>query len=254
LSAPRGPAVPRPPPALEHQRLLELAEEIPEEHVERFYQLAQQPLLGDHEARELAEFIRPLYASDNDIQWLRPPDDEDVLAVSRLLPALPDAAADPDRVISVGNDLPSLRIAGDGSGTGGFDPRDILRVFTVWQMKDRAGRVGTRGVGPLLARIRSCTAGGEGSPPARLHLIGHSYGCKVLLSAILASGNFEGQGQPIDSLLLLQPAVNHLCFAARLPAIGHADGYAAVLQRVRQPILSTFSSHDRPLAILPRGV
>jgi hypothetical protein len=45
---------------------------------------------------------------------------------------------------------------------------------------------------------------------------------------------------------LLQPAVNHLCFADRLPN-GSPGGYRDVLSMVRHPILSTFSAHDFPL-------
>jgi pimeloyl-ACP methyl ester carboxylesterase len=76
----------------------------------------------------------------------------------------------------------------------------------------------------------------------RYHLVGHSYGARVLLAAIT-----HPRGGPlsnlIDSLLLLQPAVNHLCFADRLPN-GHPGGFRQALDLVRQPILTTYTPND----------
>jgi hypothetical protein len=49
-------------------------------------------------------------------------------------------------------------------------------------------------------------------------------------------------------MLLLQPAVNHLCFSPSLPdQPGAVGGYRPALAQVRLPILSTFSPHDFPL-------
>jgi hypothetical protein len=78
----------------------------------------------------------------------------------------------------------------------------------------------------------------------RVHAVGHSYGCKVMLSAVCAPSPLT---RPLDSLLLLQPAVSHLCFADDIPKIGKPGGYRDALKRVRTPILSTYSEHDFPL-------
>jgi hypothetical protein len=51
----------------------------------------------------------------------------------------------------------------------------------------------------------------------------------------------------VHSLLLLQPAVSHLCFADQVPGTTRTGGYRMVLDRVARPILSTFSAHDVPL-------
>ena len=99
-----------------------------------------------------------------------------------------------------------------------FDPRDILRACTVFRMKDRAGLVGSAGAGPLVRDLLAA------DPAARFHLTGHSYGCRVLLAA-LSTARLPRQ---VDSLLLLEPAVNYLCFAG-------------------QPVLSTFSARDTAL-------
>ena len=121
-----------------------------------------------------------------------------------------------------------------------MDPRNLLRLFTVRQMKDRAGLVGANGVGPLVRDMLSTTDG-----HTRYHLVGHSYGARVLLNAV-ARPNGQPLPRPVDSLLLLQPAVNHLCFANSLPG-GPVGGYRKALELVKHPIMSTFSARDFPL-------
>jgi pimeloyl-ACP methyl ester carboxylesterase len=119
-----------------------------------------------------------------------------------------------------------------------LDPRAIVRLATVLQMKDRAGTVGAVGVGPLL---RDLLAAGEGT--ARVHLVGHSYGGKVVLAALC----HQPLPRPVNSLLLLQPAVSYLCFAAAVPDLGRPGGYRTALERVELPIMTTFSARDFPL-------
>jgi hypothetical protein len=122
---------------------------------------------------------------------------------------------------------------------GGFalDPRNLLRAATLWTMKSRAGKVGAHGVGPLLREVL-----GRGTPP-RVHLVGHSFGGRVVLSAV-AAGELPA---PVHSMLLLQPAVNRWCFAADVPGTTGAGGYHAVPDRVVRPVLTTFSRRDLPL-------
>lgn len=117
------------------------------------------------------------------------------------------------------------------------DPRWIVRAASVWMMKDRAGAVGANGVSRL---VRSVLAGSS----ARVHLVGHSYGGKVVLSAVEGGGSVS---RPVDSILLLEPAVSAYSFAAQVPHTRGAGKYRVVLDRVRQPILSTFSEDDWPL-------
>jgi hypothetical protein len=132
-------------------------------------------------------------------------------------------------------------VAGVGPTPAGIlpklDPRHALRMSTVWMMKDRAGRVGASGMHPLLRDILAV-------PGVAVHLVGHSYGCKVILSA-LAVGSLP---RSATSALLLQPAVSHLCFALDSDGKRHPGGYRTVLDRVKQPLLMTFSRHDFPLA------
>jgi len=120
-----------------------------------------------------------------------------------------------------------------------LDPRNALRLFSVYQMKDRAGLVGIQGIAPLLRDLLAATAG----PATPIHVLGHSYGCKVMLSAICEPTPLP---RPVSSLLLLQPAVSHLCFADSVPGVDRPGGYVAALQaeRVKPPLFSTYSRRD----------
>jgi pimeloyl-ACP methyl ester carboxylesterase len=126
--------------------------------------------------------------------------------------------------------------APQAAGLFGFDPRSILRATTVLMMKDRAGKVGAHGVGPLLRDLLAAKATGK------FHLIGHSYGCKVLLSAVCA----DDLPRRVNSMLLLQPAISYLAFATDAGR-GRPGGYRPALDRVEQPILATYSNQDVPL-------
>jgi hypothetical protein len=116
--------------------------------------------------------------------------------------------------------------------------RELLRLFTVWQMKDRAKVIGAQGAGGLLAELVQAR-------DVRLHLLGHSYGCQVLLAG-LCSDHFPSDKQ-VDSALLLQPAISAYCFAPKVPKTAKPGRYRPALQRVRQPIAVTHSTRDAPL-------
>ncbi|MYS84823.1 hypothetical protein [Embleya scabrispora] len=162
-----------------------------------------------------------------------PPTAEEFLTVWAALDGggVAAAPADPD-------DFGVARGASSGllAAGGGFDPRNLLRAATVWKMKARAGEVGSNGVGPLVAHILRESG-------VRLHLVGHSFGAKVLLSALAVAA----PSRPARSMLLLQAAVNRWCFAADVAGTGRPGGYHAVLDLVDRPLLTTFSAFDEPL-------
>ncbi len=111
-------------------------------------------------------------------------------------------------------------------------------ALSFWMMKRRAGEVGERlgreHLGPLLARL-------DASGP-RLHLIGHSFGAKVLTSAVLA-------GLAPRSLTLLLAAFSAFAFAEEVPGTDRAGHYRPLLsdRRVSGPIVVLHSAHDRAL-------
>jgi len=104
-------------------------------------------------------------------------------------------------------------------------------------MKDRAGVVGKVGVSSLITDALDSING-------ELHLVGHSYGCKVVLSGLTHS---TSRKKKVSSALLLQPAISHLCFASQLPKSGKPAGYAGILVRISHSLLMTYSAKDFPL-------
>ena len=52
--------------------------------------------------------------------------------------------------------------------------REVLRTMSYYEMKNRAGVVGTNGLGPLLASLTG----------VRIHLIGHSFGARLVSYAL----------------------------------------------------------------------
>lgn len=226
-----------------------LADEIDDGDVERLYELAERDQFSTQEAQEFARLLAPVLGRDDDEVPVPDAGDEtSVVDVWRSLPS-PDGSPvgqstgdDPDAVAArlddfgVGPETGSLEGAG---GLGKLDPRQIVRLVTVRLMKDRAGVVGSHGLGTFLVELLAASA--ETRP--RVHLVGHSYGAKVCLSAICHPPELP---RPVDSLLLLQPAVSHRCFAHDdLGTGGYAD---APVGRVDLPILSTYSHHDIPLS------
>jgi hypothetical protein len=222
--------------AQEIEGLAALAELLEPAQAERLYELAQRDELTREEAAELATLLAPALAGNDDEldPEAPPPTPEELLAVWEQLPA--DTPEQPGEAGGFIDDGPVA-----APTTAGFldflsKPREIVRATTVWLMKDRAGRVGARGVATMVRRLTGA------SPSARVHLVGHSYGCKVVLSALSAGA---APSRPVESVLLLQPAMSCLCFATNVD--GRPGGYRPALTRSRQPILTTFSKHDVPL-------
>jgi hypothetical protein len=125
-----------------------------------------------------------------------------------------------------------------GKLQGAFSPLDIARVFTYYQMKARAGLVGRNGVRAMIARHQ------VEYPTARIHLFGHSFGCKLLLAAV---GERDlGPPKPVTTLVLIQGAVSLEAMANRVTGSDQPGGYRSALLpvRVAGPIIATFSARD----------
>ena len=121
--------------------------------------------------------------------------------------------------------------------------REVLRTLSYYEMKNRAGVVGTNGLGPLLAGIVDA-AGGR---PIRIHLAGHSFGARLVsysLSGVPAA--WTGPASPIGSLYLVQGAFSHFAFT---PKLNYAEATTGALSgfsdRVNGPLMCTFSNFDR---------
>jgi hypothetical protein len=125
---------------------------------------------------------------------------------------------------------------GDVFGTLWHGALNVLRVATFWQMKNRAGIVGRNGLGPLLGQIH------EAAPSLRIHLIGHSFGARLVSYAL---SGLPPAASPVKSLLLLQGAFSHFAFADALPFDSSRRGdLRGMASRVDGPLVATFSRKD----------
>jgi len=118
----------------------------------------------------------------------------------------------------------------------------LLTAFSYYAMKKRADVVGSTGLAPRITELQ------EALPQARVHLVGHSFGCKVCLACLASEGRADKQ---IDSMTLLQAAVSQLCFAPTIKELENepVGAYAEVPKRVKGPITVTFSHHDKALTL-----
>lgn len=128
------------------------------------------------------------------------------------------------------------------------------------RIRDRAHAMSTEGhaslvVGRLLGYLDTHRTD-PAAPPVLagrdgqyLHLIGHSFGCRLLCEAVqwaadkepltLGWSTPEPPGRPftVDSMLLLQMAAPRDAFATTFTALGEAP--------LRGPVVATYSQHDR---------
>lgn len=207
----------------------------------RFYALAGEKRLAGAEAEEFAALVAAAVHADSIA-----PDDGDLSACDAgAIVAGMHALSELDLPAPASGDQLEEGGAVDGAGVApvreagwsdALDPRHALRVASVYQMKDRAGTVGWNGVAPLLQDILTHSR-------APVHAVGHSFGAKVILSAIAAGA----PARAVASVLLLEPAVSHLCFAAEVQGRQSPGGYRAVLGRIEQSLIMTYSACDFPL-------
>ena len=126
---------------------------------------------------------------------------------------------------------------GDWFGKAIGGAKDVLRVFSYNTMKARAGTVGRNGLGPLLAALHAQ------SPGVRVHLIGHSFGARLVSFAL--SGVGGPASSPVASLLLLQGAFSHWSFAhAQDNPFGSPGALNTFADRVHGPLVATFTVFD----------
>ena len=226
------------PPDVESGRQLaaDIASSLPDDQHQRFLELVQASELSPAQARELATLLASVARGDDDEGVRRDaPDADDLLAAAAALAPPPPDFDDVDRIAPAPGSGPAA--AGLGDILGKLDPRNLIKPFTVWQMKDRAGVVGGRGVAALLHELLQRS-------PARIHLLGHSFGCKVVMSATVALPSLP---RKIHSALLLQPAISQYAFAAKVPESGLQGGYLKNLACIQRPVVATFSAHDAAL-------
>ncbi|MBB3753738.1 hypothetical protein FHT44_006260 [Mycolicibacterium sp. BK634] len=224
------------------QDLLELTANLSSELTARASELLTKDRVNEQEALEAARLLTKALGKAPDELGQAEPDATELLDIARQLS-------------QSANQSVSRRVGGLAD-TGGaaepevaalsdlLDPRQLIRAATVLMMKDRAGRVGATGVSQTLLALRAA------NPDAHIHLIGHSYGAKVVLSALCAPS--AADSVTVNSVLLLQAATSCYCFApaGAIPGSDLAGGYSHAPARTAKPIMSTFSKKDVPLTRL----
>jgi hypothetical protein len=120
--------------------------------------------------------------------------------------------------------------------------RKVLNFTTYYQMKERAGVVGRVGVSQVLKQIRQV------APHIKIHLIGHSFGGRVVTSAADALDG-SAATKP-NSMSLLQTAFSHNGFAEKFD--GKRDGFFRGVvkgSKIAGPIIITHSINDTAVGI-----
>jgi hypothetical protein len=118
--------------------------------------------------------------------------------------------------------------------------RRIANFATYYQMKSRAGAVGASGLARVLAGVR------EVRPDIKLHLVGHSFGGRVVAAAANALPNKT----PRMSLSLLQAAFSHNGFSHELFDDEPAFFRGVVADaRASGPIIITHTKDDTAVGI-----
>ncbi|MFD3807291.1 serine-threonine protein kinase [Streptomyces sp. NPDC058619] len=166
---------------------------------------------------------------------------EDVLKVCRDLALALDLAGAPPGAAAPAAAAGREPAAGDELRPLWKGAKELLRQATYYQMKKRAGVVGERGLGPVLAGLAARR------PALRIHLLGHSFGARVVSFSLRA---VPDGARYVKSLTLLQGAFSHYAFADRLPHDQSRGGALGGLQRrVDGPVVACHSPYDTSLKL-----
>jgi predicted alpha/beta hydrolase family esterase len=130
---------------------------------------------------------------------------------------------------------------GGGAAIGGFldlesfktAALNILNYASYYEMKTRAGTVGSEGVAPLVDKLAT--------EVDRIHLIGHSFGGRLVAAAAK-----EAMTSKLVSLVLLQAAFSHNGFSKNMGGFFRA---IVETKRVAGPILITYSKNDTAVGL-----
>lgn len=139
----------------------------------------------------------------------------------------------------------------------------VWGALYVIKIKERAGIVGHGLGGPggfLEALLKLMDSSDVANPKSgggrpRLHLIGHSFGCKVLSEAILTWQSRGSLDRPFTSVLLIQPAISRWSFSDNIVTVtdvvyrrtrptGPPGRYRDISNACQQPVVLTYSEQD----------
>lgn len=120
----------------------------------------------------------------------------------------------------------------------------FLNLLSFYSMKERAGVIGQKSLYPLLVALS------EAAPKARIHLMGHSFGC-IVVSAALAEGTLSGKRKvTVHSLSLIQGALSKWSYCSEIPVgQGDAGEFVGALDCVEHGIFATQSRRDTAVCV-----
>jgi hypothetical protein len=120
--------------------------------------------------------------------------------------------------------------------------RRIANFATYYQMKSRAGTVGSKGVADLLRRVRAA------KPDIRIHLVGHSFGGRLVIAAAHElPGNTD-----LVTMSLLQAAFSHNGLSEGFGEAKKEKGFFRALmdeKRISGPVIITHTKNDKAVGI-----
>lgn len=136
--------------------------------------------------------------------------------------------------------------AGLGEMFGGLlaGARNLLNYTTYYQMKERAGSIGRDGLNPQLRKLR------QQFPALKIHLIGHSFGGRLVTASAAGPDNQPSFGPA--SMTLLQAAFSHLGFAQDYDGKKSDGLFRRVMAEhlVSGPVLVTCTANDKAVGVM----
>jgi hypothetical protein len=138
---------------------------------------------------------------------------------------------------------------GEGGATGLGDllsgvqaaARRIANFATYYQMKSRAGTVGSKGVAAVLRQV-------HGKKPAiRIHLVGHSFGGRL----VTAAAHTLPDNTDLVTMSLLQAAFSHNGLSGEFGPAKEQGFFRAIVdeKRISGPIIITHTKNDKAVGI-----
>ena len=124
--------------------------------------------------------------------------------------------------------------------------QELFGVFSFWKMKGRAAIVGENGVYRFLVDVKKALS--QHDQRIRIHLLGHSFGAKLVAAAVYPAAGARDVERPlVDTLVLLLGAFSQFSFSSAIPVETSAAGYyVPVVERglVANPVTVIYSRHD----------
>lgn len=202
---------------------------------------------------EFARLARSLFPADvNDEEQVLLDDfqtlDGDELLTRLSRPFNPRVLSTGGAAGSAGPNALRMPAAGGAAGLGNLfsgiknGALNLLNLFTYYEMKSRAGVVGTNGLHVLLRKLQQV------APQLRLHLAGHSFGGRVVSAAISAGEDTDAIG--VNSIALLQAAFSHWGFAQNYEP--NKNGLFRIgldAARLKGPMIVTHTVNDKAVGL-----